>query len=50
MMEGWNTGKMGLGYCNVGLMVHRRNEKKKNGKYPLKKPIFHHSTIPLFHD
>jgi hypothetical protein len=53
-LECWNPGileKWVLGYWIVGLMVRRRrNDKIKNGKYPLKNPLFHHSTIPLLHD
>ena len=37
---------MGLGYWIAGLMVRqRRSGKIKNGKNPLKKPLFHYSKI-----
>jgi hypothetical protein len=42
---------MGLGYWVVGFMaIIVYTTKFKNGQYPLKKPIFQHSTIPLFHE
>jgi hypothetical protein len=45
MMEHWKDEVTRLGYCNVGLMVRpRRKDKIKNGKYPLKNPLFHHSA------
>jgi len=33
----------------VIMVRQRRNNKIKNEKYPFLNPLFHHSTIPLFH-
>ncbi len=49
----WNAGileKWVLGYCIVGLMVKFVLTMKLKMDNILKKPLFHHSTIPLFHD
>jgi hypothetical protein len=47
MMEHWNYGMMGLGYCNVGLMVIIvLTIKLKMDNILLKNPLFHHFTIP----
>jgi hypothetical protein len=51
-LECWNAGILEewvLGYWNVGLMV-RRNQKIIMEQHPLKRPLFHPSSIPIFHD
>jgi hypothetical protein len=42
---------MGMGYWIVGLVgIIVMTTKFKMDNILLKKPLFHHSTIPLFHD
>ena len=38
-----------LGPCKDGQMIQRRSYKVKID-YILEKPLFHHSTIPVFHE
>lgn len=48
MLEYWKNGMMGYEIrvkCRDGKFFAR----KLNGKYPYKKPLFHHSTLPWFH-
>jgi hypothetical protein len=45
MLEYWKNGMMGYEIrvkCRDGKFFAR----KLNGKYPYKKPLFHHSTLP----
>jgi len=43
--------KWGLVYLDCGVNGNiRLGGIIKNRSYPLEKPLFHHSTIPLFHD
>jgi hypothetical protein len=51
--ECWNSGKMKqhvLGYCNAGLMATFILIIKLKWITSSEKTLFHHSTIPLFHD
>jgi hypothetical protein len=53
-LECWNAGILEewiLGYWSVGLMaLIVLTIKLKMDNILLKNPLFHHSTIPLFHD
>jgi hypothetical protein len=51
MLECWNTGIMGIGILQGWVNVLPKAERTKNLKsiISFKKPLFHPSTIPLFH-
>jgi hypothetical protein len=51
MMESWgkdDVTRFGILDCWIN-GNNRVNDKILNGYYPLKNPLFHHSTIPSFH-
>jgi hypothetical protein len=47
-MEEWNIGMMGLGERNIIFVLSFILTEHLIGNHPLK-PIFHHSSVPLFH-
>jgi len=50
MLEYWKNGKMGFGKEAQGVMTKFILAKKSEIRQdPSRKPIFHHSNIPLFH-
>jgi len=48
MMEHWKN-EFGILQCWIN-GNNRLDDKIKNGSYPYKKPLSHHSIIPRFHD
>jgi hypothetical protein len=52
-LEWWNTGILEewvLGKCNVGVMAKSTSRQYLKSIISFGNPLFHRSTIPLFHD
>jgi len=50
MVECWNIGKMGLEVMQYWEMAKAIVTIKLNYMISFENPLFHRSTIPLFHD
>ena len=47
MLEYWNTGMLVFGFCRAVVLVKSASALKFKIDMILKKPLFHHSIIPL---
>jgi hypothetical protein len=51
MLERWNIGRMGFGILECWVNGPPKSERKIIiEQHPLKSPLFHPSSIPIFHD
>ena len=50
MLECWNIGMLVFGFCRAVVLVKSASTLKLKLDMILKKPLFHHSTFPVFHD
>jgi len=48
MLEYWNTGMLVFGFCRAVVLVKSAAALKFKIDMILKKPLFHHSIIPVF--